>query len=111
MLIKVKRSSCPIYFLNLNIDEHHSLFLLQVDTKELSYFFDELDCLTILFTGDVGGVQYADGQVLSHETFFNGFNDGGFQRVAEMLQLLVMIKLCSVQQSSGPSVNASNRVS
>ena len=89
--------------------DSHS-WLGKIVPKNLSNFPDEFNSFAIFLSGDVQGIVDGDGQILSHETALHCLDDRCFESVAEMGQLVIVVQLCPVEESSSPCVNAGDGV-
>lgn len=52
----------------------------------------------------------ANSQIFSHDSAFNGTDDGFFELVAPVVEVSIIIQLSSVQKSSSPGEDRSNTV-
>jgi hypothetical protein len=64
----------------------------------------------ILISGNIVGVVDANGQVLGHESILDGLDDGSLEGGCEGSKLGVVVKLCSLGETSGPGVDGGNGV-
>ena len=78
--------------------------------KVFSYLLNKFESFTIFFTRDVHGSQNANSQIFSHETIFNAFDYTCFKSFTEMIKFFIFIKFGSMEKTSCPSENTSNRV-
>ena len=78
--------------------------------EELSDLVDELEGVEPLGAGGSGGVVHQDGQVLGHEAGFDGIDDGFLHDFAEVLELGVVVKLGTVEETTGPGVHGGDGV-
>jgi hypothetical protein len=56
------------------------------------------------------GVVHADGQIFGHLSLLHCLDGGSLESVAELLQFSVLVELGSVEETSGPGVDAGNGV-
>lgn len=70
----------------------------------------ELEGVKVAISGDLHSSLDADGQILGHLATLDGLDDGSFQSLGEVLELLVLIKLGSVEKTTGPGIDRGDGV-
>jgi hypothetical protein len=84
--------------------------LRQLLNQYLLNFIHVFNGCAVLRSGNLFALANAHSQVLGHEAFFNSLDDSTFKDFTEVLELTVVVKLSSMHEASGPSVNRSNGV-
>lgn len=84
---------------------YYSLPDVSLGAKSFSKFVHELLSVEICVSADIHSVMDTDSKILSHESSFNGLNDNFFESLAEESELIVVIELGTVCQTSGPGID------
>jgi hypothetical protein len=87
-----------------------SLGNAQPGIYSLLYSSDEIAGISVAALGHVVSIVNADSQILSHISLLDGLNSCSFQGFAEVVELLVIVELGSVHQSSSPGEDRGDRV-
>ena len=87
-----------------------SCSLAKGSVKSLSNLVDELEGVEPLVTRRLVSAMHADGKILCHEASLDSANDLSFHSLAERLQLIVVVKLGTVEKTTSPCEHGSDRV-
>ena len=93
-------------------------------SEVFSNSLDEFFSVQVLISGDtrkklkkeknmlslLHGVVDQDGKILSHGATFDSFDDDSFQSVTEVFEFSIAVQLGSVEETSSPGEDGSNRV-